>query len=277
VAAHSWGVAGKGGKRAARRTVQTSTAKRRERSIPPPAASAGGGAGLGPAAAPGGQLRAVLFDVDFTLARPGPELGPEGYEELGRAHGLGLEPERYAEARAAAIANLERHPDLDHDEEIWVRFTVDIVRGMGGDGPNVGPVAREIVRRWEHAYHFELYDDALPVLAELRRAGLKLGLVSNTSRDLDAFVRHFGIDVDAWISSGAHGKVKPSPLIFAAALDLLGVRAEDAVMVGDSPEDDVEGARAAGLRAILLDRAGRFPEHAERIESLRELPARLGL
>lgn len=218
-----------------------------------------------------------MFDVDFTLARPGPELGPEGYHELGHAHGLRLEPDRYGDARAAAISNLERHPDLDYDEAVWVRFTEDIVRGMGGVGPNVGTVAREIVHRWEHAHHFELYDDALPVLSELRRAGLKLGLVSNTSRDLDAFVRHFGIDVDAWISSGSHGKVKPSPLIFAAALDLLGVAAADAVMVGDSLEDDVEGARASGLRAILLDRAGRFPEHDERIESLHELPAAIGL
>lgn len=222
-------------------------------------------------------IRAVLFDVDFTLARPGPELGPEGYNEVGNAYGLQLDPGHYAEARAAAITDLERHPDLDYDETIWLRFTEDIVRGMGGDGPDVEAVAREIVHRWEHAHHFELYDDVLPVIGALRRAQLKLGLVSNTSRDLDAFVRHFGIDVDAWISSGTHGKVKPSPLIFAAALDLLGVSAADAVMVGDSPEDDVEGARAAGLRAILLDRADRFPEHAQRIASLDELPALLGL
>ncbi len=131
--------------------------------------------------------------------------------------------------------------------------------------------------RWEHARHFELYDDVVPVLAELKKQGLKVGLVSNTSRDLDAFVRHFGIEVDAWISSGSHGKVKPSPLIFAAALELLEVEAADAVMVGDSLEDDVEGARACGMRAILIDRAGRFPEQAGRIESLRELPAALAV
>ncbi|HEU0302963.1 MAG TPA: HAD family hydrolase [Gaiellaceae bacterium] len=216
-------------------------------------------------------LRAVLFDVDFTLARPGPELGPEAYRVLGEAHGLALDMQRYSDARVAAIADLERHPELDHDEEIWVRFTEDIVRGMGGAGPEVAGVAREIVSRWEHAHHFELYDDAEPALAALRAMGLKLGLVSNTSRDLDAFVRHFSLDVDAWISSGSHGKVKPSPLIFAAALDLLGVEAADAVMIGDSLEDDVEGAQACGLRAILLDRGGRYPEHVGRIESLLEL------
>jgi putative hydrolase of the HAD superfamily len=221
--------------------------------------------------------RAVLLDVDFTLARPGPELGPEAYQRLGREHGLDLDLDRYTDARRAAIADLERHPDLDHDEEVWVRFTEGIVRGMGGEGPGVVEVARGILGRWEHAHHFELYDDAVPVLAELRARGLKVGLVSNTSRDLDAFLRHFGIEVDAWISAGTHGKMKPSPLIFAAALEMLGVEAEDAVMIGDSPGDDVEGARAVGMRALLLDRACLYPEFGERIESLTELLPALGL
>ena len=220
-----------------------------------------------------GVVRGVLFDVDFTLARPGPELGPDGYEQLGRDHGLALDVTRYPAARKAAIADLQAHPELDHDEEIWVRFTEDVVRGMGGAGPEVELVARAIVRRWEHAHHFELYDDALPTLAALRGAGVRLGLVSNTSRDLDAFVRHHEIDVDAWLSSGTHGKVKPSPAIFAAALDLIGVAAADAVMVGDSPGDDIQGARACGMRAILLDRADEHADELERIQSLSELPA----
>jgi FMN phosphatase YigB (HAD superfamily) len=71
--------------------------------------------------------------------------------------------------------------------------------------------------------------------------------------------------------------VKPSPLIFRAALELVGCEAECAVMVGDSPADDVAGARAVGMRALLLDRAGRFPDAADRIESLTELPVALGL
>jgi HAD superfamily hydrolase (TIGR01662 family) len=223
-------------------------------------------------------LRAVLFDVDFTLCRPGPELGPDGYAALGREYGLALDPARYEEARLAAIDDLERHPELDHDEEIWMRFTEDIVRGMGGgEGPAVREIAFRIVRRWEQAAQFELYDDVVPALSALRRAGLKLGLVSNTSRDLGAFVRHFGLEVDAWIASGSYGKVKPSPLIFRAALELVVCEPQAALMVGDSVEDDVEGARAVGMRAVLLDRAGRFPGEPERIESLAELTDVLGL
>jgi HAD superfamily hydrolase (TIGR01662 family) len=220
-------------------------------------------------------VRAVLFDVDFTLAKPGPLLGPEGYREAGRQHGLGLDPSRYAGARAAAIEDLRHHPELEHDEEIWVRFTEDIVRGMGGDGDACRTVAEAITERWLHSENFELYEDVLPVLAHLREHGLKLALVSNTSRDLDAFVRHFSLDVDAWITSRSHGRVKPSPSIFNAILEELEVEPGEAVMVGDSPEDDVAGARALGIRAFLVDRDGRAGDDA--LPTLLALPALLGL
>jgi putative hydrolase of the HAD superfamily len=232
------------------------------------------GGGVGGAAR---QLEAVLFDVDFTIAKPGPLLGPVGYRDAGERFGLTLDPERYAEARAAAVADLEHHPELEHDEAIWVRFTEDIVRGMGGEGEQVRSVAEAITEGWLHAGNFELYEDALPVLELLRRSRMKIGLVSNTSRDLDAFIRHFVLDVDAWISSGTHGKVKPSPTIFRAALALLEVDPEAAAMVGDSLLDDIEGARALGMQAFLLDREGRYPDVPDALPNLLELPAALGL
>jgi putative hydrolase of the HAD superfamily len=225
------------------------------------------------------RLRAVLFDVDFTLAKPGPDLGPEGYRSLGARFGLELDPARYAQARAAAVANLKRHPELEHDEEIWVAFTEEIVRGMGGggEGGRAHTCAVEMTRRWERSENFELYEDALPTLDELRRHDLKLGLVSNTGRDLEAFVRHHALEVDAAVSSRVHGKTKPDPSIFRAALELLFVAAEEAAMVGDSEEDDVQGALAIGMRALLLDREGRYPEADHSLRDLRELPAALGL
>ena len=131
-----------------------------------------------------------------------------------------------------------------------MRFTEDILRGMGAEGPASARSPLEITRGWERHENFELYEDALPVLAELRGRGLKLGLISNTNRDLAAFVRHFALDVDAWISSGSHGKVKPSPTIFRAVLELLEVEPAEAAMVGDSLSDDVEGARALGHAGV---------------------------
>jgi putative hydrolase of the HAD superfamily len=221
------------------------------------------------------QLRAVLFDVDFTLAKPGPDLGPEGYERLGARFGLTLDPTRYDEARLRAFDELERHPELEHDEEIWVLFTERIIRGMGGDDERAHECAVEMTNAWEHAYNFELYEDVLPTLAELRSRGLKLGLVSNTARDLERFVAHHKLDVDAALSSRTHGRVKPHESIFRAVLSQLEVAPVEALMVGDTVEDDVEGARALGMRALLLDREGRH-EHAD-LRDLRELPAALAL
>ena len=222
-------------------------------------------------------IAAVLFDVDFTLAKPGPDLGPEGYRRLAARFGFDLDPSRYDEARRAAFETLERHPELEHDEEIWVLFTERIIRGMGGESERAYDCAVEMTRAWEHAQNFDLYEDVLPTLAELRERGLKIGLVSNTARDLDEFVRHHALEVDAALSSRTHGKVKPHESIFRAVLELLDVRAEDAAMVGDTPEDDIDGARALGMRAFLLDREDRHPEWEGRLPDLYALPAALGL
>jgi len=224
----------------------------------------------------GAVFRAVVFDVDFTLARPGPDLGPDGYRVLGRRHGLELDPARYEEARAAAFAEVKRHPELDHDEEIWVLFTERIIRGMGGEGDTYA-AAVEMESRWAQSVHFELYDDALPVLDFLRERGFKIGLLSNSSRDLNEFVAHHSLRADAVLTSHAHGKSKPHESIFRAMLDLLGVAPGEAVMVGDTVDDDIEGARAVGMQAVLLDREGRYPGVEGRLDDLRELPAMLGL
>jgi HAD superfamily hydrolase (TIGR01549 family) len=223
------------------------------------------------------NLRAVLFDVDFTLVRPGPELGAEGYVRAGERHGLTLDPERYEGARVGALVDLQRNPELEHDEEIWVSFTERIVLGMGGTAPAARRVATEITRSWALHENFELYEDAPPVLDELRRAGLKIGLVSNSARDLHEFAWHHALEIDAGISSFHHGKTKPHSSIFRAVLDLLEVGADEAAMVGDTVEDDVEGALAIGMRAVLLDRRCLHPDFEPRIESLYALPAALGL
>jgi putative hydrolase of the HAD superfamily len=222
-------------------------------------------------------LKAVLFDVDFTLFRPGPELGPEGYRRVGERHGLTLEPGLYDEARAAAIETLQRNHELVHDEEVWIAFTEQIVLGMGGDPGGARGCAVDMVREWERHENFSLYEDALPVLDELRRHEIRIGLVSNGQRDLEEFSEHHVLDVDAVIGSKAHGRIKPHASIFVAALEALDVSPEETVMVGDSYEDDIEGARALGIRAILLDRDGLRPDAPDRIDTLFALPAALGL
>jgi len=223
------------------------------------------------------RLRAVLFDVDFTLCRPGPELSAERYARIAERHGVTLDVSRYEDAREAAVLNLKRHPELLHDESIWHRFTQEIFIGMGGPDELADECATEIEEGWGRSENFELFEDVFPVLAELRGAGLRIAVVSNGIRDLHAFVAHHRLDVDAIVDSRSHGRVKPHPTIFQAALELLDVDAGDAVMVGDSLEEDIEGARALGMRAILIDRDERHPEVEERLTDLYGLPAALGI
>jgi HAD superfamily hydrolase (TIGR01549 family) len=223
------------------------------------------------------NLRAVLFDVDFTLCRPGPELSPERYARIAARHGITLNVSRYDAAREAAAINLKRHPELLHDDTIWHRFTEEIFLGMGGPEAIASECATEIEQGWEVSENFELFEDALPVLEELRAAELRIGLVSNGIRDLTEFVAHHLLDVDAIVDSRTHGRVKPHPTIFQAALDRLEVAPVETVMVGDSLEEDVEGARALGMRAILIDRQERHPDVEERLTDLYGLPAALGL
>ena len=225
------------------------------------------------------MLRAVLFDVDFTLFRPGPELGPDGYRRVGDRHGLDLDPGRYADARTAALGEIQRHRELVHDEEVWIAFTEQIVLRMGGSRDPVAAraCATDMVREWERHENFSLYEDALPALDELRRHGLRIGLVSNGQRDLDEFAVHHALEVDAAVGSKSHGRIKPHPSIFEAALEALEVVPSETAMVGDSYEDDIEGARALGIHAILLDREGLRPDAPDRIDTLLALPAALGL
>ena len=220
---------------------------------------------------PTAQLRAVFFDVDFTLCEPGPQLGPSGYRDVGARHGIVLAPERYEAARVAAIEDIRMHPELEHDQEVWQRFTEDIVRGMGGHGPAVAAVAETIVLGWELHENFELYDDALRTLESVRRAGFLLALISNTSRDLDEFVSHHDIDVDAVITSRLHGKMKPHPAIFQSVLQRLNVEPQQALMVGDSLSADIAGAQATGIPAVLLDRPGTYTGEVRSVRTLDEL------
>jgi HAD superfamily hydrolase (TIGR01509 family) len=101
-----------------------------------------------------------------------------------------------------------------------------------------------------------------PVLAALRRQGLRLAVVSNSNGTVADVLASVGLAdrVDAVVDSGVVGVEKPDPRIFLHAAAALGVRPEEAVHVGDLYSIDVVGARAAGCRAILLDPVGAWPD-----------------
>ena len=227
----------------------------------------------------------VIFDLDYTLLRPSDQFEAPGYVRTGARFGLTLEAGRWSRAeRAAYTAARERRArtGLVHDEGLLPVIAHAIIEGLGGGPPDaVEATAVAISAAWSKAENFGLYDDVLPCLDVLRGAGVRMALLSNAlGHGLKETIAHFALDdyMDAAVSSVETGAVKPAPRMFSALLGLLGVAPASAVMVGDSVEDDVEGAVACGCGAILLDRGGRaVGAPLPRIESLAELPAALSL
>ena len=121
---------------------------------------------------------------------------------------------------------------------------------------------------------FQAYDDALPALERLRELGLRLVCVSNWDYALPMVLAEVGLagSLDFAVTSAAFGARKPDPAIFRGALEVARCDASEALHVGDSPTEDIEGARAAGIRALLIDRDG-----GGDVASLAEIEAHLTL
>jgi putative hydrolase of the HAD superfamily len=231
-------------------------------------------------------IQAVFFDVDFTLIYPGPTFRGEGYRRFAERYGMAVDVDAFDRAVASAAPILDSPASAAYDVEIFVRYTRQILEQMGARGTRLDACAREIYAEWAACQHFELYDDVAPALRTLSGAGLRIGLISNSHRCLASFQSHFELEglIACAVSSSEHGLMKPHPSIFRAALDLANVSAGESLMVGDSVRQDIDGALAAGMRAILLHRgAGPHPlapEIAERgipiIRSLIEM-AQIGV
>ena len=225
--------------------------------------------------------RAVFFDVDFTLIHPGPTFHGTGYRDFCARHGVSVDPDIFDRAVAAASSLLEAPLEI-YDPEIFVRYTSRIIEGMGGSGAGVDAASRDIYNEWAACHHFDMYDDVPDAVRAIHASGIRIGLISNTQRCLASFQEHFELEglFTVALSSAAHGYMKPHPSIFEAALEQAGVSADEAVMVGDSLAHDIAGARAIGMRGVLVARSRmpeRLPDDVPVIRSLRDLPPLLGV
>jgi len=129
---------------------------------------------------------------------------------------------------------------------------------------------------------WSVYPDVVPALDRLRRHGIIVGLITNFDHRVSPLIDALDLTrfVDSITIPALAGAAKPETAIFEYALARHGLRASEAVQIGDSIRDDVEGARAAGLRGVLIDRKGRWATttgDAPRIRTLEELLPLLGL
>jgi putative hydrolase of the HAD superfamily len=220
--------------------------------------------------APAPRLLAVLLDALGTLMTFEPP-APHLRRELRARLGVEVSEDTATEAIRAEIAYYRAHLHEGRDAESLAdlrRRSADAMRPVLG-------IDADLTEALLSSLRFRAYPDVVPALRALRELGLRLVVVSNWDVSLHDRLVDTGLAplVDGAVASAELGHAKPDGAIFAHALALAGVPAEAALHAGDSPREDVEGALAAGLRAVLVARDGApAPSGVPVIASLAELP-----
>jgi putative hydrolase of the HAD superfamily len=218
----------------------------------------------------------VLLDALGTLVELRPP-APRLRALLGEA-GFELSEQQAAEGFAAEVEYYLAHHLEGRDraslEDLRDRCATRLVEALALPGLDRATARRALLG----ALAFEPYPDVLPALRELRARGARLAIASNWDCSLTDWLEPTGLLelVDAVVTSAEVGAAKPAAAIFTVALGAVGAEPGAALHVGDSPINDVEGARAAGLRAVLVARDGAVaPPGVEAVSSLAALPALL--
>jgi putative hydrolase of the HAD superfamily len=204
----------------------------------------------------------VLLDAMGTLLTfgdPVPRLRAALRERLG----VDVGESAARAAIRAEIAHYRAHLHLGRDAASLARLRAACAEAMR---PALGPAAADapvaaLTAALLDALAFSAYPDAAPALHALRAGGWRLVVVSNWDTSLHERLAETGLSdlVDGAVASAELGAAKPDGAIFARGLALAGVRAAEAWHVGDSVEADVEGALSAGIRPVLISRAGEAP------------------
>jgi putative hydrolase of the HAD superfamily len=226
------------------------------------------------------MIQTVTFDVTGTLIHC-PRLGAIYAEVLGR-HGIAVSPQeagrlvRLVWQELACLADPARDRFASHPEGargFWQRFLERLAEHLEAPVPSRFAAA-ELFHRFGTPEAWEVYPEVPEVLAALKAQGLRLGVISNWDERLPVLLDGLGIGFffDTLVVSSEVGVEKPHRQIFARALARLEVSPAAALHVGDSILEDVEGAIAAGMEAVWLDRSGRR-ERSGGIGGIRDLSA----
>lgn len=208
---------------------------------------------------------AVFFDVGNTLLYPYPSvshvveeiLRDAGHErELAAIGELMPLVDEYYEDRYRADDTFWTHDEGASD--VWIGMYSLMCRRLGIPEADAVILARAVYESFGESDRWKAYDDVAPCFERLRAAGVKIGIISNWDTRLERIFDGLGLLslVDAVVSSAVVGLHKPDPRIFELACKRVHVRPEACAHVGDHYYADVLGARAVGMRAVLIDRHG---------------------
>ena len=217
-------------------------------------------------------LKAVLFDLGLTLIKTASF--PEIYRQILDRFEVTASINDIARAQEAT----EKEADTtayseDRRKEFWTNYNISLLKKLGIKEKAVF-LASQIDELWWECSHVKVYSDAEPTLSGLKAKGLKLALVSNGfKQDLDHILEE--VELKRWfdliVCIESCNCAKPDKEIFLYALNELGVKAGEALFVGDSVVHDYEGASNVGIKPLLIDREGKLPDEYDKIKTLADL------
>ncbi len=220
------------------------------------------------------SVRTLLLDAGGVLIRP-------DFERVAaalRRHGVDAEAATLRAAEALAKREVDRPAEagMATDEERgWVYFNLLLDHaGIVRSAATAAALAE--LKAWHdrHCLWDDVPEGVEAALQRMRAAGLRMAVVSNSNGTVRLVLERLGLAglFEEVLDSAVEGVEKPDPRIFQLALERLGVSPEGALFVGDIYHVDVVGGRGAGLRVVMVDEAGLYPEaDCPRVRSLVEL------
>lgn len=217
----------------------------------------------------------ILLDALGTLVALEPP-APRLRLELAERFGLVVSEAQAANAIAAEIAYYRAHLDEGRDRASLEALRARCAEILRSELPDAAATIERapMVEALLASLRFTAFADVRPALVAARARGQRLVVVSNWDASLHDVLQALGLEplLDGVLTSAEVGARKPSPAMFERALALVGAGAAEAIHVGDSLDEDVAGARAAGIAPVLVRRDGGGPAPGVRtISSLDEL------
>lgn len=228
----------------------------------------------------------VLFDAGDTLLAPRESFGAV-YARVLATLGVELTASDleqglrgcWSDTNGAIEPGVDRYAmDPGGESAYWLRFVEGTLARTPGAPRDTALAARAVGplrKAFRDPASWRVFDDVVPVLEALRRAGARLAVVSNWDSGLPALLDRLGLAswFDAIVVSHLEGMEKPRPELFLRAVARLRGTPGEALHVGDMPELDEAGARAAGIASVIVDRRARLGAERAALADLSTLPA----
>ncbi len=223
------------------------------------------------------NIKVIFLDAGGTLLHPHPSVGAI-YSRVARRYGLRVNADRMQLAFRVAWKKCHKTEPSGQTSPTtavawWRHVVFSTLDALGAEMDDRESYFQELYELFARPEVWRLYPDVHATLDALRSRGLKLALVSNWDTRLRPLLKELDIAryFSAFSISCEVGAEKPEAAIFRHALKCARVSPEAALHVGDSPRDDVRGAQAVGIRAMLLERDHKTAHDIVAIRSLKEL------